>query len=116
MPGYIHDVQPHFDKARVFVAPLRYGAGMKGKIGQSMQLGLPVVTTSIGAEGMELTHQKNVLVADKAAEYSEQVLRLYNEPETWEALSKASLEAVAKFSPQTVQASLSETFAELLAS
>ena len=57
VPGYIHDVQPYFDKARVFVAPLRYGAGMKGKVGQSMQLGLPVVTTTIGAEGMQLKHQ-----------------------------------------------------------
>ena len=46
--GFIEDVDPYFDLAKCFVSPLRYGAGMKGKIGQSMSLGLPIITTSIG--------------------------------------------------------------------
>ena len=49
--GFVKDVKPYFDQVKTFVAPLRYGAGMKGKVGQSMSLGLPVVTTAIGAEG-----------------------------------------------------------------
>ena len=46
--GFVEGVKPFFNQAKVFVAPLRYGAGMKGKIGQSMSLGLPVVTTPSG--------------------------------------------------------------------
>jgi polysaccharide pyruvyl transferase CsaB len=56
--GYVPDVSPIFENSRVFVSPLRYGAGMKGKIGQSMGYGLPVVTTTIGAEGIGLVQKK----------------------------------------------------------
>ena len=50
--GYVPDLRPLFEKSRVFVAPLRYGAGVKGKIVTSMMYGVPVVTTSIGNEGL----------------------------------------------------------------
>ncbi|HHP7229819.1 MAG TPA: tetratricopeptide repeat protein, partial [Xenococcaceae cyanobacterium] len=63
VPGYISDVSPYFLNHRVFVSPLRYGAGMKGKIGQSLEYGLPIVSTDIGIEGMNLIPEKNILVA-----------------------------------------------------
>ena len=62
--GYVPDLEPYFRSSRVFVAPLRYGSGMKGKIGQSMSYGLPVVTTSIGAEGIMLQDDETALIAD----------------------------------------------------
>src|SRR5205814_10715677 len=49
--GYVPDVEPFWQARRVFVAPLRYGAGVKGKIGEALAHGLPVVTTTVGAEG-----------------------------------------------------------------
>ena len=55
--GFVDDPAPYFDRSRVFVCPLRYGAGMKGKLGQSMSHGLPAVTTTIGAEGMGLVDE-----------------------------------------------------------
>ena len=58
--GQVADLGPYFDRSRVFVAPLRYGAGIKGKIVQSMAYGLPSVTSSIGAEGMRLTSGEQI--------------------------------------------------------
>src|SRR3546814_18540099 len=68
VPGYVEDVTPYFNASRIFVAPLRYGAGMKGKIGHSLEYGLPVVTTTVGAEGMGLVHENNVLINGDSTE------------------------------------------------
>jgi glycosyltransferase involved in cell wall biosynthesis len=87
VPGFLEDVTARFDAGRVFVSPLRYGAGMKGKIGQAMALGLPVVTTSIGAEGMGLRHEVDVLIADEAGEFAEAVLRLCADDALWSTIS-----------------------------
>ena len=68
--GFVPDVKPIFDRARVSVAPLRFGAGVKGKVNQSMSLGVPTVVTSIAAEGMYLTHGENAMIADRSADAS----------------------------------------------
>lgn len=70
-------------QSRVFVAPLRYGAGVKGKIGQSIEHGLPVVTTSIGAEGMYLKNDESCLEANDAKEFANAVVRLYEDKKLW---------------------------------
>lgn len=92
--GYVKDVTPYFANCRLFVAPLRFGAGMKGKIGQSMVHGLPVVTTTIGAEGMGLHHGENVLIADTATEFAAAVTTLYADQDLWDKLSIASREHI----------------------
>ena len=102
VPGYVNDVSSYFDKNRVFVAPLRVGAGMKGKIGQSMEYGLPVITTSIGAEGMDLTHDKNVLIADNAKDFANEILRLYQNKILWTQLSTSSLEIIKRYTPENI--------------
>jgi len=85
--GYVPDLTPLFNRHRVFVAPLRYGAGMKGKVGQSLSHGLPVVSTTIGAEGMGLQDGAQVLVADEEDAFAVQVLRLLRDDELWSRLS-----------------------------
>jgi glycosyltransferase involved in cell wall biosynthesis len=62
--GYVEDVSPLFDRSLAMVVPLRYGSGIKGKVVQAIQHALPCVTTSIGAEGLDLPAQSSVLVAD----------------------------------------------------
>ncbi|HEX9146672.1 MAG TPA: glycosyltransferase, partial [Candidatus Binatia bacterium] len=89
--GYVPDPSPYFNSCRVFVAPLRYGAGMKGKIGQSMSFGLPVVTTSIGAEGMYLVDGKQALIADSPEAFAKAVVQLYTDDMLWEKISADSL-------------------------
>ncbi|HIE01625.1 MAG TPA: glycosyltransferase [Thiotrichaceae bacterium] len=86
--GWVDQVEPEFAQRRVFVSPLRYGAGMKGKIGQALSLGLPVVTTSIGAEGMGLIDGETVLIADDPDSFAEAVCRLYTDSALWEKLSR----------------------------
>ena len=93
VPGFLPDVTEYFRRSTVFVSPLRYGAGMKGKVGQAMSLGLPVVTTSIGAEGMGLVDGVHALIADTSAGFAEAIERLHQDRQLWESLS---LNAITK--------------------
>jgi glycosyltransferase involved in cell wall biosynthesis len=108
--GFIEDVVPYFDLAQIFVSPLRYGAGMKGKIGQSMSLGLPVVTTTIGAEGMFLENEKNALISDNPLEISENILRLGSDEELWTRLSMEGVKLMNRFSPKVISLQLEKMF------
>jgi glycosyltransferase involved in cell wall biosynthesis len=85
--GYVPDVRPIFDRARVSVAPLRYGAGVKGKVNQSMLLGVPTVVTSMAAEGMYLVHEQDALIADDPESFADAVVRLWTSRELWERVS-----------------------------
>lgn len=92
--GYVRDVTPYFENCRVFISPLRYGAGMKGKIGQSMAYGLPVVTTTIGAEGIGLVDGENALISDDPKGFADATIRLYEDEKLWHKLSKRSMEHI----------------------
>jgi rhamnosyltransferase len=86
--GRVDDVAPYLRAARVFVAPLRYGAGVKGKILHAMSAGLPVVTTSVGAEGIDLTDGDTAVVADDPDVFAERTAALYTDTALWERLSR----------------------------
>ena len=77
---------PYITSSRLSIAPLRYGAGVKGKVGEALAHGLPVVTTSIGSEGMDLVDGEDVLVADGAEAFADAVVRAYRDPQLWERL------------------------------
>ena len=87
--GQIDDLRDAFDAARVFVCPLRFGAGTKGKISTAMAYGLPVVSTSCGAEGMDLAEGREVLVADDPAAFAAACLRVHRDAALWRRLSQA---------------------------
>ncbi|KAA6187308.1 glycosyltransferase [Thiohalocapsa marina] len=89
--GFVPDVVPYFTHCRLSVAPLRYGAGVKGKVNQSLAHGLPVVATSVAAEGMFLEDGVSVLVGDDPARFADQVLRAYSDEALWTQLSDAGL-------------------------
>ncbi len=114
VPGYVPDVSSYFLSHRLFVAPLRYGAGMKGKIGHSLSFGLPVVTTPIGAEGMGLQPDKDVVIAETAAAFATAVLDLYDDPDRWRCLSQASYEFIRQYSPGAVAPLLAAVLRELI--
>ncbi len=111
--GYVPEVEPYFQKSRIFVAPLRFGAGMKGKIGQSLSLGLPTITTKIGAEGMGLIDHQDVLIADTAEEFARAVIELYDHRELWQKLADNSLETIKRYQPATVQTNLQALLSNL---
>jgi len=74
--GFVPDVRPYIASAWASVVPLRVGGGTRLKILEAMALKTPVVTTSKGAEGLDVAHERTVLIADKPAEFAEAVVRL----------------------------------------
>ena len=94
--GYVDDLAPWFDQIRLSIAPLRYGAGIKGKLGTSLGFGVPSVATTIAVEGMGLEHERQVLVADDPDQFAKEVVRLYTDPVLWERLSTQGLEYVSR--------------------
>lgn len=74
--GKVADVRPYFRKASVFVCPLRAGSGVQAKILEAMAMGTPVVTTSIGLEGIEAIPDRDLLVADEPEEFAQKTLEL----------------------------------------
>jgi glycosyltransferase involved in cell wall biosynthesis len=112
--GYVPDVTPIFHSCRVFIAPLRFGAGMKGKIGQALSYGLPVVTTRIGAEGMGLENGSEALIADGAREFAEALISVYNDAASWQRLSDHGYSHIARyFTPQVVEAKIHQAIKTL---
>lgn len=106
IPGYVTDVSSYFLRSRVFVAPLRYGAGMKGKIGQSLEFGLPLISTRIGIEGMNLSAKEQVLVADDSAKFAMNLLNLYQNSNLWKLLSSSAQESIRGYSPDALKKNL----------
>jgi glycosyltransferase involved in cell wall biosynthesis len=101
--GYVSDVEPYLRDRRVFIAPLRFGAGIKGKVGEAMAYGIPVVTTSIGAEGFGLTNEFDVMIADDPESFAAAVQRLYSQKELWQRVVDNSRLRIEKyFTPEVI--------------
>ena len=90
--GFIDELMTLLDKMRVSVAPLRYGAGIKGKVGTAMAAGLPVVVTPLAAEGMSLTDGENILIAEGAEQFAEAVATIYRNEPLWNRLSRNGID------------------------
>ena len=86
--GLQRDVRPFFESVKLSVAPLRFGAGVKGKINQSMAFGVPVVATSVAVEGTELNNREEILVADTPEDFARALIELYESEDLWNRLSK----------------------------
>lgn len=105
--GHVPDIAPYMDGCRVAVAPLRYGAGVKGKVNLSMAHGQPVVATPCAVEGMHLSDGEDVLVAGDAAAFADAVLRLYRDEALWQRLAAGGLANVARhFSAEAARATV----------
>jgi O-antigen biosynthesis protein len=104
--GYIDDVSPYFLSHKLSVSPLRYGAGMKGKIGQSLEYSLPVVSTQIGTEGMNLVPEQDILEATNSLNFAQQILRLYTDKHLWNCISSNSHQAIANYTPKLIKQKL----------
>jgi glycosyltransferase involved in cell wall biosynthesis len=79
--GYIQDPTPYQDQAALMVVPLRAGGGMRVKILNALAEGIPIVSTTLGAEGIEVTPGHDILLADDPPQFAEAVLSLLNNPE-----------------------------------
>jgi len=107
--GWVQDLHPLLESARALVVPVRFGAGVKGKITQGLAAGLPVVTTTIGAEGLGGEDGSNMLIADDARGLAERVASVLEDDALWEAVSVGGLELVqARCSPAVLDERLRE--------
>ena len=89
--GLQRDAAPFFDSVKLSVAPLRFGAGVKGKINQSMAFGVPVVATSVAVDGTELRDREEILVADEPEDFAQALIELYESEDLWNRLSDNGL-------------------------
>jgi polysaccharide biosynthesis protein PslH len=107
--GTVEDIRPYVAHSTVYVVPLRIGGGTRMKIFEAMAMGKPVVSTTVGAEGLPLTHGKHFLQADSSAEFAGAVLSLLRDSEKRRALARAGRELVVEHHTWAKVASVFET-------
>jgi O-antigen biosynthesis protein len=108
--GWVPELSSLLNSHCVSIAPLRFGAGMKGKIAEALAAGLPVVTTSIGAEGMELENGETAMIADSPEAFADAVVRLCSDPHLHQKLSESGrLHARRRWGRALVERQLLET-------
>lgn len=92
--GFVDDVRPIIQKASVYVVPLRMGGGTRLKIVEALSMKKPIVTTSIGCEGIDVIHRKSVLIADEPQQFADSVIELCRDRELANQLTKNGYELV----------------------
>lgn len=112
--GYVQDLREYIEKSEIIVCPVRIGAGTRNKILQSFALGKPVVSTSLGAEGIEVTDGENILIADTASEFAEKVIMLLKDKTMQKKFAESSYKfVIAKYSLEILRNTLSELFKKI---
>ena len=94
--GHVPDLLGFFRRIRLSIAPLRYGAGAKGKVISSLCHGVPVVASPIAAEGIDVEHGRDILIAGSRAEWTRHLESAYRNADLWTGLSQQGIAAVKK--------------------
>jgi polysaccharide biosynthesis protein PslH len=112
--GEVNDVVPYYRRSAVAVVPLRAGGGTRLKILEAMALGCPVVSTSIGAEGLNVTHGENILLADTPESFARATLQLMGDAALRETMSiKARRFVEEQYSWEGIAEELSRRYSAL---
>jgi glycosyltransferase involved in cell wall biosynthesis len=88
--GLVDDVRSYLERAAVVIAPLRIGGGTRLKIVEAMAMGKPIVSTRIGAEGLDVHDDVDLLLADTAEDFAAQVVRVLDDPSLAQHLGEAA--------------------------
>ncbi len=88
--GAVDDIRPHVQRASVFIVPLRIGSGTRIKIFEAMAMGKPVVSTTIGAEGLPVEHDRDILLADTPSEFARRTIQLLKNATDRERIGEAA--------------------------
>ena len=86
--GYVADLEPIFAKCRVALSPVRFGTGIKTKNLTALARAVPLVTTTVGADGMALRHDDTALIADTPQEFADAAARIYQDESLWHRLAR----------------------------
>ncbi|HLG86427.1 MAG TPA: glycosyltransferase [Alphaproteobacteria bacterium] len=92
--GFVDDIRPYVAQGNVYVIPLRVGSGTRIKAFEAMAMGRPVVSTTIGVEGLDVAHERHYLAADDAADFAAAILRLLDDPSLRDRLARAARDRV----------------------
>jgi sugar transferase (PEP-CTERM/EpsH1 system associated) len=112
--GEVEDVTPYYQRATIAVAPLRAGSGSRLKILEAMALGRPIVSTSLGAEGLQLEPERHLLTADSTEDFAAAVIRLIESPDAGRALANAAREFVeARYNWEMIAARQLQIYREM---
>jgi hypothetical protein len=112
--GYVENLNEILSNKLVNIAPLRFGAGIKGKIANAMTIGLPSVVTKLASEGMDLIDMENAMIADQPHEIAQAIDKLIMDPKLWSKLSSNSIaHAQALWGSKYVSGRLVELFSSL---
>lgn len=96
MVGWVPDLEPYLQRARVALVPLRHGAGVKGKLLEAMAAGTPAVSTTVGIEGLDVVDQEQALVADSADAFAAALQRLLTDDALWTQLARGGRSLVER--------------------
>jgi len=94
--GYVKEIEPYFKKAGVFIVPMRAGAGVRIKILEALSFGLPVVSTKIGARGIEIKNQENILVVGEEEDFVQAVIKVLTNKKLAQKLSSNGARFIKK--------------------
>ena len=114
--GFVRELGDVLNTALMTVAPLRYGAGTKGKVASSMSYGVPCVSSGFGVEGTGMVHGENILLAQTPEEFAKGIRALSDDPELWKKISDGGLEFLRReYDPGKVEAEMDELFGSVRA-
>ena len=109
--GFVQDLGDVFNTAQLSIAPLRYGAGTKGKVASSMSFGVPCVSTNFGVEGTGMIPGENIMLGRTPQEFADAIRRLCTDPVLWRKISDGGLEFLhSKYDPAQVAAEVDKIF------
>lgn len=112
--GFVPELATILDHAKITIAPLRYGAGTKGKVASSMAHGVPCVSSSFGTEGTGMKHGENIMIADDPEEFALHILDLFKDPELWQRLSDGGIKFINdNYSYEAVEKMMDDLFADV---
>ncbi|MBK8870493.1 MAG: glycosyltransferase [Elusimicrobia bacterium] len=95
--GHVPTILPYYKSSALLAVPLRAGSGVRGKIVESMALGRPVVSTSLGCEGLDVIHGKTILIGDSPGDFADCVIRLLNGCKLRQEIAKNARTLVENF-------------------
>lgn len=114
LTGFVEDMRLWYMNSTIFIAPIRIGGGTRLKIVEAMAMGKPVISTSIGAQGLKFISGKDLFLSDDADEFSENIIMLLNDPELREIIAKQGRQSVLeRYTWEKLGKSLSDYFVKI---
>lgn len=115
--GFVEDIRPFFEKAAVYICPLRYGTGIKNKILEAWAMGKAIVATSVSTEGLEAVDNENILIANNPNQFANCIIGLLKDTELRKKIGQKSRELVEhKYTWKIQSAKLESLFFKILMS